>query len=296
MESILFHADPHPGNVLLQPGNRIVFIDFGSCGRFSSKTKTAWKTMHAYLRQEDVQGMVRASISILEPLPHIDLESFSKEVEGLFWDWLYAIKDDHSEWWEKASGTLWMRFVSLVRRYEVPMNLETLRLFRATFLYDTTVYRLCREVKADDEYGRWFKRAGRRAERRLRKQLRRRLRRGLMPEDYLRIEDMMRLGQQMVERVQNELDRPRHQFQQMLGKVGFIASFLLKVSSYLLGLHALVVTWLYVRGIMTGVRVDLWQAFRQTISTEGYQIALAIFGVLLIRRLSKRLQDVDIDR
>jgi len=31
----LYHADPHPGNILVQPGPRIVFIDFGAVGRVS---------------------------------------------------------------------------------------------------------------------------------------------------------------------------------------------------------------------------------------------------------------------
>ena len=31
-----FHADPHPGNVLYLPGNRIALIDFGMVGRISA--------------------------------------------------------------------------------------------------------------------------------------------------------------------------------------------------------------------------------------------------------------------
>ena len=30
-----FHADPHPGNVMYLPGNRIALIDFGMVGRLS---------------------------------------------------------------------------------------------------------------------------------------------------------------------------------------------------------------------------------------------------------------------
>jgi hypothetical protein len=31
----LFHADPHPGNILVLPGNVVAFIDFGIVGRTS---------------------------------------------------------------------------------------------------------------------------------------------------------------------------------------------------------------------------------------------------------------------
>src|SRR4029434_4727397 len=36
LEDGFFHADPHPGNVIYLPGNRIAMIDFGMTGRLSS--------------------------------------------------------------------------------------------------------------------------------------------------------------------------------------------------------------------------------------------------------------------
>ena len=35
LEDGFFHADPHPGNVIYLPGNRIAMIDFGMAGRLS---------------------------------------------------------------------------------------------------------------------------------------------------------------------------------------------------------------------------------------------------------------------
>lgn len=39
LEDGLFHADPHPGNVLYLPGNRIAFLDFGMVGRLSDERR-----------------------------------------------------------------------------------------------------------------------------------------------------------------------------------------------------------------------------------------------------------------
>lgn len=39
LEDGLFHADPHPGNVIYLPGNRIAFIDFGMVGRLSEERR-----------------------------------------------------------------------------------------------------------------------------------------------------------------------------------------------------------------------------------------------------------------
>ncbi len=39
IEDGFFHADPHPGNVVYLPGNRIAFIDFGMVGRVSPRRR-----------------------------------------------------------------------------------------------------------------------------------------------------------------------------------------------------------------------------------------------------------------
>lgn len=39
LEDGLFHADPHPGNVLALPGNRVAFIDFGLVGRLTARRR-----------------------------------------------------------------------------------------------------------------------------------------------------------------------------------------------------------------------------------------------------------------
>ena len=35
----LFHADPHPGNILVLPGNVIGFVDFGIVGRVNRRLR-----------------------------------------------------------------------------------------------------------------------------------------------------------------------------------------------------------------------------------------------------------------
>lgn len=56
----LFHADPHPGNLLCQPGNRIALLDFGMAGRVSPR------------RREELLGFVR-SITARDPERLADL-------------------------------------------------------------------------------------------------------------------------------------------------------------------------------------------------------------------------------
>ncbi len=296
LENLLFHADPHPANIVIKPDNTIVFIDFGSCGRFSSKTRRLWQQLHYYLNKEDVQGMVEASISILEPLPPIDIDRFTKQVEQLYWDWLYAMKDKNSEWWEKASGMMWISFVGITRRYNIPVNLDTLRLFRATFLYDTIMYRLWPDMDMDTEYQAYHTKAAKRAERRVRRAMRRRVEKGLQPDDYMRIEDMGRMFRQITGRLQHVLDTPRHNFTSMLGKAAYGASVALKLAAVGMGIHVFAVIAVSILSNVTDTHISLWETATSIVTSTGYQVVVLMILLVIIRKTLMRVEDIDVDK
>ena len=52
----LYHADPHPGNLLVQPGGVVVFLDFGAVGRLSERMKHGVpRFLEAVLRRDNAQ-------------------------------------------------------------------------------------------------------------------------------------------------------------------------------------------------------------------------------------------------
>ena len=53
-----FHADPHPGNVMFLPGNRIALIDFGMVGRLSPTRRSQIVDLLAGLARHDEQAML----------------------------------------------------------------------------------------------------------------------------------------------------------------------------------------------------------------------------------------------
>src|SRR5499433_1204302 len=53
-----FHADPHPGNVLYLPGNRIALIDFGMVGRLSRARRQQIIDLLAGLARHDEEAML----------------------------------------------------------------------------------------------------------------------------------------------------------------------------------------------------------------------------------------------
>ncbi|OFX20471.1 MAG: ABC transporter [Anaeromyxobacter sp. RBG_16_69_14] len=67
-EDGLFHGDPHPGNVLVLPGNRIALLDFGLVGRLTRPMQEALVTliMATSLRDPDTVARVLNRIGVPE--------------------------------------------------------------------------------------------------------------------------------------------------------------------------------------------------------------------------------------
>ena len=74
-----FHADMHPGNLLIVKGNRAGFVDFGLCADLdetihAQQTKYLWAVYRG-----DAEQMYAAVIEILETTEHTDAEGFRRE-------------------------------------------------------------------------------------------------------------------------------------------------------------------------------------------------------------------------
>lgn len=72
-----FHADPHPGNILIQDGGTICFLDFGMVGRLSLKMKDNISRLLISLINRDYDALARELVYIGEPAQEIDLDRFS---------------------------------------------------------------------------------------------------------------------------------------------------------------------------------------------------------------------------
>ncbi|MDW8289035.1 MAG: AarF/UbiB family protein, partial [Flammeovirgaceae bacterium] len=52
-----FHADPHPGNVLIKPNGKIILLDYGMVGTLLEQQKFAFANLFVSLAQQDARGM-----------------------------------------------------------------------------------------------------------------------------------------------------------------------------------------------------------------------------------------------
>jgi ubiquinone biosynthesis protein len=82
-----FHADLHPGNLLILPGPKLGFIDLGMVGRFDQALRRTLLYYYYTLVMGDAENAARYLASVAEPGPGADPVGFRREVTEILHRW-----------------------------------------------------------------------------------------------------------------------------------------------------------------------------------------------------------------
>lgn len=89
-----FHADPHPGNVLVRPNGQIALIDFGMVGRLSKREKYAFAGAIISMAQQDARGMARNLRRLATAHNITNQRSLEQDLEELIEDFIVVNVDE----------------------------------------------------------------------------------------------------------------------------------------------------------------------------------------------------------
>ena len=90
LEDGTFHADPHPGNLAVQPDGTIVFYDFGMSGRIPDGTRDDIVRFYLAVAERDIQGILDTLIDLGTLSPAADRQLMGEVLE-------LAIRDAQGE-------------------------------------------------------------------------------------------------------------------------------------------------------------------------------------------------------
>ncbi|ADU28901.1 AarF/UbiB family protein [Evansella cellulosilytica] len=79
----VFHADPHPGNVLALPNGGIALLDFGMVGRLSPEKKKYAVSLIIALRNQNTKGILRAVTNMGIVHPDTNMDQLYLDVDDL---------------------------------------------------------------------------------------------------------------------------------------------------------------------------------------------------------------------
>jgi predicted unusual protein kinase regulating ubiquinone biosynthesis (AarF/ABC1/UbiB family) len=88
LEDGFFHADPHPGNLLVMDNGRLAFFDFGMTGKITPALQSKMIDAFFHVVSKDVHGLAQDLIDLDFLKPGVDPGKVRPVVEGLFQHYL----------------------------------------------------------------------------------------------------------------------------------------------------------------------------------------------------------------
>jgi len=285
-ETLFYHADPHPGNVLVRPNGELLLTNFGACGPTTHRSRRNYAELFRRQANRDLDGIVQVFGSILSPLPQTDVHGLLKAAEAKVARWQYGYDSKHAEWWERGSAGLWIGILEMAREHRIPVSVETVRFFRACLLSDTTAARLDERISGPREYARYL----RSAVRRQRRQAVRRWRDGVnLGQVLVGIDQASDLAGRLIYKLQDLSDRPTTSFLSALNKGAFVASSALRAS---LGVAALTVAGMVVSSLLGSGRMGAIP-IEAVLASPWYWGAVGLVVLRTYRVVQFRLGEVD---
>ncbi len=84
-----FHADPHPGNLLVQPGHAIAYLDFGMTGRLDRSVRERLAEILLAAVDRDEAALARALLAVADYDAEPDLRAFQEDAAELMDQYAY---------------------------------------------------------------------------------------------------------------------------------------------------------------------------------------------------------------
>jgi len=84
LEDGFFHADPHPGNLVVMDTGHLAFFDFGMVGRITPRLQSQMIDAFFHVVERDTGGLAQDLINLDFLKPGVDTERVRPVVEGLF--------------------------------------------------------------------------------------------------------------------------------------------------------------------------------------------------------------------
>lgn len=136
-----FHADPHPGNIIMRADGTVVFIDFGIFSHLTAERRETFATYIENVALGNINLAYRHFVKLLQPTVQTDFQQLRRDVEGIMRRWHEASLNVESPLAERHLGTYFGEFITAIRRNSVRMSLETLLFWRALLALDSTALR-----------------------------------------------------------------------------------------------------------------------------------------------------------
>lgn len=121
----LFHGDPHPGNILVLPEEKICFLDYGMVGRLDDELKQQLAELLMAVLQRDADRIISLLIYSGELTEEIDRNAFKRDLVQFIDDYYDLALAEFN------AGKLLTDFIDILIRYRVRFPTDLILLAKA---------------------------------------------------------------------------------------------------------------------------------------------------------------------
>jgi len=296
-ENLFFHADPHPNNIIIGRNTRLYFINFTSTGTLSSSKRQALRQNFNYTRERDPQNMARSCLILMEPLPPVDVIELTQELESYNWQLLYAQEaaPESLTWQERTSVVQWIGMLRLARRHGIVMDIQVLRMLRATLLVESMAVRLHPSINFVRQYWKFDRFRAEQARRRVTETILDQLDGKTNAQQVIRIDRILHTLQSFLLRTRHMLALPSVNFNSLMSKWSFVFYIFFRYIAQILGVTALAVIIGFAIGYFNGQpAANLQELLKSILGNPIYQISLLVLTFVNGRIVLFRMDDKEI--
>ena len=131
-----FHADPHPGNIFILPGNVICLLDYGMMGVISSRQRESMAKLAAGIINRDEKGMIKSLEGLVDIPGSVNVEKLEAEMADL------AQQYDYLPLSEIRFGALLNQVVDLLVQHRLRLKTHLVWLFKAVATIEDVAHNL----------------------------------------------------------------------------------------------------------------------------------------------------------
>lgn len=166
-EDNLFHADLHPGNILLLRNSRFAFIDFGCAGFLEQDFLRKYDLYTQALRSRDFSKMADIYFLFASDLPPIDLSAVKAEFIRCTQAYETRRRVRGLPYHERSLGTLNRDLIELLGKSGITFDWTFLRIMRTWFTMDISLCVLMPDADLRRILTRYYRQRNRRVLRKL---------------------------------------------------------------------------------------------------------------------------------
>ncbi len=131
-----FHADPHPGNIFVLPGNVICLLDYGMMGAISSQQRESMAKLASGIVNRDEKGMTRSLEGLVEAQAAVNMAKLEADMSDL------AQQYDYLPLSEIRFGTLLNQVMALLVSHNLRLHPHLVWLFKAVATIEDVAHSL----------------------------------------------------------------------------------------------------------------------------------------------------------